>query len=72
LRAQAIPLKIGVLLTRSGLQAGLGQDCQRAVDMAPGILQSLGLPDFAIMSGDTESNVDTALARGEQLIGDLL
>jgi branched-chain amino acid transport system substrate-binding protein len=69
LRAHGSPLKVGVLLPRSGLQAGLGQDCQRAVDVAPAILQSLGLPELAIMSGDTESNVDTARARAEQLIG---
>jgi branched-chain amino acid transport system substrate-binding protein len=69
LRAHGSALKIGVLLPRSGLQAGLGQDCQRVVDIAPGILQSLGLPDLAIMNGDTESNVDTARARAEQLIG---
>lgn len=70
LRAQGSPLKIGVLLPRSGLQAGLGQDCQRGVDIAPGILQSLGLPQLAIMNGDTESNVETARARAEQLVGD--
>jgi branched-chain amino acid transport system substrate-binding protein len=64
------PLKVGVLLPRSGLQAGLGQDCQRGVDIAPGILQSLGLPELAIMNGDTESNVDTARKRAEQLVGD--
>jgi branched-chain amino acid transport system substrate-binding protein len=69
LRAHGSPLKVGVLLPRSGLQAGLGQDCQRAVDIAPGILQSLGLPELAITNGDTESNVDTARARAEQLIG---
>ena len=70
LRAHGSPLKIGVLLPRSGLQAGLGQDCQRGVDIAPGILQSLGLPQLAIMNGDTESNVETARARAEQLVGD--
>lgn len=70
LRANGSPLKIGVLLPRSGLQAGLGQDCQRGVDIAPGILQSLGLPQLAIMNGDTESNVETARARAEQLVGD--
>lgn len=70
LRAGGGPLKVGVLLPRSGLQAGLGQDCQRGVDVAPAILQSLGLPELAIMNGDTESNVDTARARAEQLIGD--
>ena len=70
LRAHGSPLKVGVLLPRSGLQAGLGQDCQRGVDIAPGILQSLGLPQLAIMNGDTESNVETARARAEQLVGD--
>jgi branched-chain amino acid transport system substrate-binding protein len=69
-RAHGSPLKVGVLLPRSGLQAGLGQDCQRGVDIAPGILQSLGLPQLAIMNGDTESNVETARARAEQLVGD--
>jgi branched-chain amino acid transport system substrate-binding protein len=70
LRAQGSPLKIGVLLPRSGLQAGLGQDCQRGVDIAPGILQTLDLPQLAIMNGDTESNVETARARAEQLVSD--
>jgi branched-chain amino acid transport system substrate-binding protein len=69
LRAQGGALKVGVLLPRSGLQAGLGQDCQRGVDIAPGILKSLGLPELAIMNGDTESNVDTARTRAEKLIG---
>ena len=30
-RAQGEPLKVGVLLPRSGVQALIGQDCQRAV-----------------------------------------
>jgi branched-chain amino acid transport system substrate-binding protein len=69
-RAQGGPLKVGVLLPRSGIQAGIGQDCQRGVDIAPGILKSLGLPELAIMNGDTESNVDTARARAEKLISE--
>ncbi len=38
-RAQGTALKVGVLLPRSGMQAGIGQDCQRGVDIAPGILK---------------------------------
>ncbi|HUD89899.1 MAG TPA: ABC transporter substrate-binding protein [Xanthobacteraceae bacterium] len=70
LRAQGGPLKVGVLLPRSGFEAGIGQDCQRGVDIAPGILKSLGLPELAIMNGDTESNVDTAREHAEKLIND--
>ncbi|HEX9072928.1 MAG TPA: hypothetical protein VF852_13360, partial [Pseudolabrys sp.] len=33
-RAQGAALKVGVLLPRSGFQAGIGQDCQRGVDIA--------------------------------------
>ena len=63
-------LKVGVLLPRSGFEAGIGQDCQRGVDVAPAILKSLGLPELAIMNGDTESNVDVARERAEKLIND--
>ena len=70
LRAEMAPLKVGVLLPRSGFEAGIGQDCQRGVDVAPEILKSLGLPALAIMDADTESNVDTARARAEKLIND--
>ena len=69
-RAQSGPLKVGVLLPRSGFEAGIGQDCQRGVDIAPAIFKSLGLPELTIINGDTESNVDTARARAEKLIGD--
>src|SRR5271169_1177456 len=69
-RAQGGPLKVGILLPRSGFEAGIGQDCQRGVDIAPGILKSLGLPDLAVMSGDTEANVDTARERAEKLISE--
>jgi branched-chain amino acid transport system substrate-binding protein len=70
LRAQSGPLKVGVLLPRSGFEAGIGQDCQRGVDIASGILKPLGMPDLTIMNGDTESNVDTAREHAEKLISD--
>ena len=63
-------LKVGVLLPRSGFEASIGQDCQRGVDIAPGILKSLGLPELAIINADTESNVDVARERAEKLIND--
>ena len=59
-RAAGGPLKVGVILPRSGFQAGIGQDCQRGVDIAGPILKDLGYPDLEIMNGDTESSVDTA------------
>src|SRR6185437_2326279 len=64
------PLKVGVLLPRSGFEAGIGQDCQRGVDITPGILKDLGLPQLQIMNADTESSVDVARSRAEKLIGD--
>jgi branched-chain amino acid transport system substrate-binding protein len=69
-RAQGGPLKVGSLLPRSGVQALIGQDCQRAVELAPAIFKSLGLPELAIMNADTETNVDTARSRAERLIND--
>jgi branched-chain amino acid transport system substrate-binding protein len=70
LRAQGGPLKVGVILPRSGFEAGIGQDCQRGVDIAPPILKSLGLPELTVINGDTESNVDTAREHAEKLIND--
>jgi len=69
-RAQGAALKVGVLLPRSGYQAGIGQDCQRGVDITAGILKDLGLPSLQIMNADTETNVETARARAEKLIGE--
>jgi branched-chain amino acid transport system substrate-binding protein len=69
-RAAGGPLKVGVLLPRSGVQAGIGQDCQRGVEVAAPILKELGLPELQIMNGDTESNEQTARAQAEKLIGD--
>src|SRR5580698_6997474 len=70
LRAQGGPLKVGVILPRSGFEAGIGQDCQRGVDIAPGVLKALGMPELTIMNGATESNVDTAREHAEKLISD--
>jgi branched-chain amino acid transport system substrate-binding protein len=70
IRAQGAALKVGVLLPRSGAQAGIGQDCQRGVDVAAGILKDLGLPSLQIMNADTETNVDVARARAEKLVAD--
>src|SRR5262245_40978303 len=69
-RAQARALKVGLLLPRSGVQAGIGQDCHRVVAYTAGILKDLGLPALEIMNGDTETNVDVARSRAERLISE--
>jgi len=69
-RAQGARLKVGVLLPRSGVQAGIGQDCHRVVQITGGLLSDLGLPGLDIMNGDTESNVDVARSRAERLISE--
>ena len=69
-KAQSRTLRVGVLLPRSGVQAGIGQDCHRAVQVAAGVLRDLGLPGLDIMNGDTESNVDVARSRAERLIAE--
>jgi branched-chain amino acid transport system substrate-binding protein len=70
LRAQGGSLKVGVLLPRSGAQAGIGQDCFRGVELANPIFKGLGLPELEIMNADTETNVEVARARAEKLIAD--
>ena len=69
-RAQGGPLKVGVLLPRSGYQASIGQDCFRGVELANPILKDIGLGELQIMSADTETNVDVARSRAEKLIAD--
>src|SRR5512145_2110492 len=69
-RAQAQKLRVGVLLPRSGVQAGIGQDCHRGVEVATKVLADMGLPALDLMNGDTESSVDVARARAERLIGE--
>ena len=70
LRAQSAPLKVGVLLPRSGAQASIGQDCQRGVEIAPAIFKQIGMPELAIKNADTETNVEVARSRAEKLIND--
>ena len=70
MRAQGGALKVGVLLPRSGAQAGIGQDCFRGVELAGPILKDIGLPELQIMNADTETNVDVARSRAEKLIAD--
>ena len=41
LRAQGGALKVGVLLPRSGAQAGIGQDCFRGVELTNPILKGI-------------------------------
>src|SRR5439155_22135417 len=60
-RAQSGPLKVGVLLPRSGAQAGIGQDCQRVVVLAPSILRQLGLPELVIMDADIANYIEVLL-----------
>ena len=69
-RAQSRSLKVGVLLPRSGVQAGIGQDCHRGVLVTTGVLRDMGLPGLEIMNGDTESSVDVARSRAERLISE--
>ncbi len=69
-RGQGAALKVGVLLPRSGAQAGIGQDCFRGVELANPIFKSIGLPELEIMNADTETNVEVARSRAEKLIAD--
>jgi len=69
-RAQGGTLKVGVLLPRSGAQAGIGQDCYLGVELANPIFKSIGLPELEIMNADTETNVEVARSRAEKLIAD--
>jgi branched-chain amino acid transport system substrate-binding protein len=70
-RAQGGPLKIGVILPLSGVQAGIGQSCKRGVDIAPTLLKQLGYNQpIEIQVVDFETNPDVARARAERLIAD--
>lgn len=64
----AAPLKVGVLLPRSGIQAQIGQANQRGAEVAVKMLKDLGYPDLELIPGDTESNVQIARATAERML----
>src|SRR3954468_18895723 len=68
LRAQSSTLKIGVLLPRSGVQALIGQSCQKGADVAPGLIKEMLGVGIEIMHADTESSADVARNRAERLV----
>jgi len=67
-RAQATRLKVGVLLPRSGVQALIGQSCQKGADLAPEVIRQILGVDVELMNADTESNTDVARTRAERLV----
>ena len=65
-RAQSQKLKVGVLLPRSGVQALIGQSCQKGADLAPAVLKEVLGVDVELMNADTESNADVARTRAQR------
>jgi len=63
----AEPIKIGVILPRSGFLALIGQACQRGCDLAVPILADMGLP-VQLMNVDSESSPDVARTQAEKVI----
>ena len=57
-RAQGVPLKIGVILPLSGVQAGIGQSCKRGADIAPALFKQIGYTqpiEIVVVDFDTRS-----------------
>jgi branched-chain amino acid transport system substrate-binding protein len=69
-RAQARPVKVGVLLPRAGYLAKIGQSCQMGADIAPPLVQQMYGVGIELMNADFESKVEEARARAEKLIDD--
>jgi branched-chain amino acid transport system substrate-binding protein len=63
----AEPLKIGVILPRSGFLALIGQACQRGSDIAVPVLAEMG-SQVELMNVDTESSPDVARTQAEKVI----
>jgi branched-chain amino acid transport system substrate-binding protein len=70
-RAQAAlpPLKIGVLLPRSGFQSLIGLGCQRGFEVAVKVVRDMGV-EVELINGDTESKPEVARTQAERLIRD--
>jgi len=64
----AAPLKVGLLLPRSGFLAFIGQACQRGAEASIPVLVDQGY-SIELMNADTESNPDVARTQSEKLIG---
>jgi branched-chain amino acid transport system substrate-binding protein len=64
----AAPLKVGLLLPRSGFLAFIGQACQRGAEASIPVLVDQGY-SVELISADTESNPDVARTQAEKLIG---
>jgi branched-chain amino acid transport system substrate-binding protein len=65
----AAPLKLGVLLPRSGIQALIGQGCQRGFEVAVKVVRDMGV-EVELINGDTESKPEVARTQAERLIRD--
>jgi branched-chain amino acid transport system substrate-binding protein len=69
--AQGGPLKIGVILPLSGVQAQLGQACLRGAEIAPEVLGDIGSKvKVEIARYDSETKPDIARTQAEKAISD--
>jgi branched-chain amino acid transport system substrate-binding protein len=66
----AEPLKVAVVLPRSGFEAFLGQYSQPGADLAAQMLPGLGYPPVQLMNVDTESSVSACRAAAARAIDD--
>lgn len=66
--AQGRKIKIGALYPRSGVQAQIGIECMRGVEVAADVLKAKGYPEFEIVPGDTETKPEIARAQAEKMI----
>jgi len=63
----ATPLKLGVLLPRSGHLSLIGQACQRGAEIGLPLLRDMGY-SIELINADTESNPDVGRTQAEKLI----